>query len=157
MASSSSNRKRKYEVFLSFSGEDTRQSFLSHLRRRLDDEHIITFKDDRMERGKEIAPTLLEAIESSKIAVVILSKHYASSRWCLDELVKILECQEKNGLLVLPIFFHVDPSDVRKPTTGTFAVDFVRHEENFNKLEVTTWATAMTKVANLSGHPLGNG
>ncbi|PHT65209.1 hypothetical protein T459_29634 [Capsicum annuum] len=38
----------------------------------------------------------------SRIAIIIFSKNYASSRWCLDELTKIMECVDNNGTTVFP-------------------------------------------------------
>lgn len=105
---------KKNDVFLSFRGEDTRNTFTSHLHKALLDSKIETFVDGRLERGDEISCTLLRAIEQSKLSVIILSENYASSKWCLDELVHILQCKEMNGQIVLPVFYHVSPSDVRK-------------------------------------------
>ena len=76
---------------------------------------IFTFRDkERLERGKSISPELSKAIEESRISIVILSKNYASSTWYLDELAKIIQCMKVMGMTVLPIFYNVDPSDVRK-------------------------------------------
>ena len=84
-SSFSSGRKWKYDVFLSFRGEDTRKSFTDHLYTTLKQKGIFTFRDDEeLERGKPIKPELLEAIEESLYAIVILSKNYAYSTWCLD-------------------------------------------------------------------------
>lgn len=93
-ASSAIQPKEKYDVFLSFRGTETRKTFTSHLYKALDGNKIDTYIDYRLERGDEIAPALLKAIKGSKISVVMFSKDYASSRWCLDELVHILECKE---------------------------------------------------------------
>uniref|UniRef100_A0A2N9HD22 ADP-ribosyl cyclase/cyclic ADP-ribose hydrolase n=1 Tax=Fagus sylvatica TaxID=28930 RepID=A0A2N9HD22_FAGSY len=99
----------------------------------------------------------MKAIEESKIAIVILSKDYASSSWCLIELAKIIECMKKTRLIVLPVFHYVDPSDVRYQR-GTFAEAFAKHEERFkdNIEDVNTWRAALTDVANLSGFDLRN-
>uniref|UniRef100_A0A6N2M4J1 TIR domain-containing protein n=1 Tax=Salix viminalis TaxID=40686 RepID=A0A6N2M4J1_SALVM len=84
------------DVFLSFRGEDTRKNFTDHLHSALIQAGIRTFKDDNnLPRGEEISPQLLRAIEGSRISVVVFSKNYASSTWCLDELVKIMECRQK--------------------------------------------------------------
>ncbi|VVA35210.1 Hypothetical predicted protein [Prunus dulcis] len=141
-----------HDVFLSFRGEDTRLSFVSHLYHELQLRGIKTFKDDpKLERGTPISSELFNAIEESRLAIVILSPNYASSSWCLDELTKILQCM-KSKSTVLPVFYHVDPSDVRKQT-GSFACAFTEHEERFREdVEgVKCWRAALTEVANLSG------
>ena len=63
--------------------------------------------------GEEIRPALLKAIQESRIAIIVFSKNYTSSTFCLDEFVTILEHLEAEGRLVWPIFFDVDPSEVR--------------------------------------------
>ncbi|XP_076897502.1 uncharacterized protein LOC143550796 [Bidens hawaiensis] len=64
--------------------------------------------------GKSIAQELLRAIEESAIYIIIFSENYATSSWCLDELVKIMSCHKIRGRVVLPVFYGVSPSDVRK-------------------------------------------
>ncbi|KAK9200167.1 hypothetical protein WN944_015363 [Citrus x changshan-huyou] len=104
MASSSSsfsfssaniNPQVKYDVFVSFRGEDTRDNFTSHLYAALCRKKIEIFVDNQLKRGGEISTSLLDASEGSKISVIVFSKHYAPSRWCFDELVKILNCKKK--------------------------------------------------------------
>ncbi|XP_024043074.1 disease resistance-like protein DSC1 [Citrus clementina] len=151
MASSSSSCN--YDVFLSFRGEDTRENFTSHLYAALCGKKIKTFIDEDLNRGDEISPALMKAIEGSKISVIIFSKDYASSKWCLNELVKILKCKNLKGQTVIPIYYHVSPSDVRKQT-GTFGEGFVKLEQQFKEKAETVrkWRDAMIKTSYLSGH-----
>jgi hypothetical protein len=51
----------KYDVFLSFRGEDTRDNFTSHLYAELRRKNIETFIDYRLDRGEEISPALYAA------------------------------------------------------------------------------------------------
>ena len=95
-SSSSFTQHCKYDVFLSFRGKDTLTGFISFLDGFLCDKGINTFMDEKLPFGEEIPAELLEAIESSRISIIVFSENYASSAWCLDELVKILECK-KNG------------------------------------------------------------
>ncbi|XP_030934007.1 TMV resistance protein N-like isoform X1 [Quercus lobata] len=151
-SSSSSSRRWINDVFLSFRGEDTRNNFTDHLYTALQRSGISTFRDnEKLERGKSIAPELLKAIEESRFAIVILSRNYASSTWCLDELAKIIQCMKENEMTVLPIFYKVDPSDVRNQK-GTFSQAFAKHEKRLkgNTKKVQTWRAALSEVANLS-------
>ncbi|KAJ4721621.1 Disease resistance protein (TIR-NBS-LRR class) [Melia azedarach] len=153
-SSLSSNKilRKKYDVFLSFRGVDTRNNFTSHLYSAFSRKNIETFIDDKLVRGDEISPSLLNAIKKSEIAVVIFSEGYGSSKWCLKELAKILKCKEKYGQVVIPIFYHIDPSDVRNQT-GNFGVAFSKLEERFKDRvkKLQRWRNALREVANLSG------
>ncbi|XP_021820412.1 TMV resistance protein N-like isoform X2 [Prunus avium] len=147
-----------HDVFLSFRGVDTRNSFVSHLYHELQLRGIKTFKDDpKFERGTPISSGLFNAIQESRLAIIVLSPKYASSTWCLDELTRILQCM-KSKSTVLPVFYHVDPSDVRKQS-GSFACAFAEHEESFRKdrEKVKSWRAALTEVADLSGFDSKNG
>ncbi|KAJ9542687.1 hypothetical protein OSB04_029193 [Centaurea solstitialis] len=157
MASSSSSlptQRWTYDVFLSFRGEDTRMNFVDHLYAALVQKGIHTFKDDEMlQRGKLISPELLKAIEGSRFAVVIFSENYANSSWCLDELAKIMECRDQMGQRVLPVFYHVEPSDVRW-LKRSFAAAFQHYEEEFKGDEVNKlnkWKEALAAASTLSG------
>ncbi|XP_030971337.1 TMV resistance protein N-like isoform X2 [Quercus lobata] len=155
-SSTSSTSKWKYDVFLSFRGEETRYKFTDHLYIALVQKGIVTFRDDeKLKRGKSISSELLQAIEESRFAIVILSENYATSSWCLDELAKIIECKKELGMTVFPIFHYVDPSDVRKQL-GLFKEAFVKHEERFEKKKVETWREALRYVGNLTGFHLKN-
>jgi len=103
---SPSKPRWNYDVFLSFRGEDTRKTFTDHLYTALVHAGIHTFRDDdELLRGNYISTELLKAIQGSRISIVVFSQGYASSRWCLDELVEILHCKNSIGHTLLPIYF----------------------------------------------------
>ncbi|KAL5778663.1 hypothetical protein ACOSQ2_009400 [Xanthoceras sorbifolium] len=145
---------RKYDVFLSFRGEDSASdSFKSHLCGALSQKHIETFvvdDDDKLKRGDETSPALLRTIEESKISVVIFSEDYASSKGCLRELAEIIKYKKMNNKIVIPVFYQVNPSDVRKQT-GSFKDAFAKHYKQVSKEELQTWREALTEASNLSG------
>ncbi|TQD70361.1 hypothetical protein C1H46_044103 [Malus baccata] len=158
-SSFSSTPSWTYDVFLSFRGEDTRTNFTDHLYHTLDRHGINTFIDHReLRSGEEISPSLLKAIRESRISVIIFSEKYASSRWCLDELVHILECRKSKGQMTRPIFYKVDPSDVRhqKNSYGAAFADHSCKYEN-DPEKVQRWRTALTEAANLKGATLNEG
>ncbi|XP_062019499.1 TMV resistance protein N-like [Rosa rugosa] len=155
LSSASSTGSWRHDVFLSFRGEDTRDNFTGHLHRYLVHRGINTFIDDDLRRGEEISEALLQAIEESKLSLVVFSENYASSKWCLNELLHILECKRSNNQMVGPIFYKVDPSDVRNQR-GRFGEALAQHERRFQ--EVSRWRAALSEAANLSGwHFSGTG
>ncbi|XP_037494409.1 toll/interleukin-1 receptor-like protein [Jatropha curcas] len=160
------SRVWRYDVFLSFRGEDVRNNFVSHLYKALTEKGIKTCKDDvKLDKGETITPSLLQAIEDSRFCVVVFSKNYADSTFCLDELGKIVEripdpkkdtktdvlknSKTKARDAVLPIFYNVDPSEVSKQT-GVFGEGFAKSKLKFPEM-VERWTLALTKAGNMSG------
>ncbi|XP_028785834.1 TMV resistance protein N-like [Neltuma alba] len=142
-----------YDVFLNFRDEDTRFDFTINLYKALHQKGIHTFIDNNgLRRGEGMTPSLLKAIQESTIAITIFSKNYASSTFCLDELVHILECRKKKGQLVLPIFYDVEPSDVRHQR-GNYKEAFTQHEQGFNNDQKKTqkWKQALRDAADIAG------
>ncbi|XP_023753531.2 disease resistance protein RPV1 [Lactuca sativa] len=154
MASSSTSsvdKSFKYDVFLSFRGEDTRTNFIDHLYHALQNKSIHTYKDDeKIKKGKNISDELIGSIEDSKFYIIVFSKNYASSSWCLDELVKIMECQRTNEHTAYPVFYDVEPSEVRKQS-GPVVEAFAKHEK---EEAAGKWREALKESADLSGWEL---
>ncbi|GJZ54774.1 NB-ARC domains-containing protein [Tanacetum coccineum] len=155
MATTSVPQWWKYDVFVSFRGDDIRKTFMDHLFNDFKQKGIHAFRDDReLPKGEEIYPHLYNAIEESRFLIVIFSKDYASSSWCLRELVKILQCKKmgKPKHEVQIIFYDVKPDVVRKQTES-YAEAFAKHQIS-NRPEVDNWKEALSMAANLSGWDL---
>ncbi|XP_057995514.1 disease resistance protein RPV1-like isoform X2 [Hevea brasiliensis] len=154
MAASSSSCP--FDAFLSFRGDDVRKTFADHVYAALTGAGIHTFRDDEeIERGKNIDQELTKAIQQSKVAVIVFSPDHASSRWCLDELLMINERRKSDGMHILPIFYHVDPSAVRRQKES-FKEAFDRHEQQLKEEidKVERWRAALKEVADLGGEVL---
>ncbi|XP_071732560.1 TMV resistance protein N-like [Rutidosis leptorrhynchoides] len=151
MTSSSSSfvqRSFRYDVFISFRGEDTRKTFVDHLYSALKDKGILTYKDDKeIRQGRKISDELINSIENSKLYIIVLSKNYASSSWCLDELVKIMECQKAKDQIAYPVFYDVEPTEVRKKI-GAVGEAFAKH---INSEAAGKWVGALKEAADLAG------
>ncbi|KAL0798572.1 hypothetical protein Bca101_053747 [Brassica carinata] len=151
-----SPRYWKHHVFPSFHGADVRTNFLSHVLKELRSKGIDVFIDNDIERSKSIGPALIEAIRGSRIAIVLLSQNYASSTWCLNELVEIMNCKEEFGQTVMSLFYQVDPTDVKKQT-GDFGKVFRKTCVGKTKDEIQRWKHALTEVAQIAGFHSTNG
>ncbi|KAJ9551413.1 hypothetical protein OSB04_015458 [Centaurea solstitialis] len=150
MAASSSAAVKNYDIFLSFRGEDTRNSFTDHLYKKLMDAEINTFRDNEgINIGEELNTKISRAIKESKGSIVVLSPNYATSTWCLDELWLILQQRRDCGHFVIPIFYHVDPFDVRKQNKA-FNIQ-VKVSSRWTQENVNKWKAALTEVADLKG------
>jgi hypothetical protein len=142
-----------HDVFLSFRG-GTRYSFTGHLYHSLLRHGINVFRDDQnLNIGDEIGTSLLNAIEASRISIVVLCKDYASLSWCLDELVKIVDCYyENNGKTVVVIFYKVEPTDVRHQK-NSYEIAMIEHEKRYGREsdKVKAWRSALNRVCALTG------
>ncbi|XP_076889848.1 toll/interleukin-1 receptor-like protein [Bidens hawaiensis] len=143
-SSKSSLSGRIHDVFLSFRGQDTGMRFVKRLHSALVQQRV--YKDPQDE---PIGPYLFKAIQESKIAIIIFTTNYADSDLCLNELKYIMKCRAKKGLVVIPIFLHVDPSDVRTQKR-MYGVAFSKNKSrNIDKVE--SWRKALVDAANLAG------
>ncbi|KAJ9554670.1 hypothetical protein OSB04_018715 [Centaurea solstitialis] len=164
---SSSSQSWKHDVFLSFRGTDTRNNFVDHLYSALVQQGIGTYKDDvTLPRGETIDIALLTAIEKSQIAVIVFSENYADSKWCLQELAHIMKCKDERGLIIIPIFYHISPYELRHQK-GKYGEALAKHVAHFdiknqhgeygkaitksdvNKVE--SWRKALRDAAELAG------
>ncbi|VVB14047.1 unnamed protein product [Arabis nemorensis] len=116
---------------------------------------ITPFIDNEIKRGESIGPELVRAIRGSKIAIILLSRNYASSKWCLDELVEIMKCRQELGQTVMAIFYKVDPSDVKK-LSGDFGKVFKKTCAGRTEEDIGRWRQALAKVATIAGYHSDN-
>ena len=156
MASTSASAQRHrwtYDVFVSFRGEDIRKSFMDNLFKDFKQKGINAFRDDNENlKGEELPPELYKAIEESWFLIVIFSKNFASSSWCLRELTEILKCKRtgepKHEIRI--IFYDVKPDVVRKQT-GSYADAFIKHEASNTIEQVAKWKEALREATDVIG------
>ena len=144
----------KYDVFLSFRGADTRNTFTSHLYKDLDRVGISVFKDDvEIDKGEDINEALKTAINDSRICIPIFSKDYASSKACLQELSQMV-LEDK---IIIPIFYDVAADDV-KLKTDLYKNALEQHQQKgtVGKEEVESWKKALLKVGKILGYSIMN-
>ncbi|CAN1173522.1 Disease resistance protein L6 [Linum perenne] len=142
-----------YEVFLSFRGPDVRTNFADFLYESLGRSNIRTFLDDEaLAKGGHVAESLIKAIEDSKVYIPILSPDYASSKWCLQELAHMVKCfKQGEGHIILPIFYMVEPRDVRHQT-GTYNEAFQHHIAKKRDADtIEEWKEALASVGEMKG------
>ncbi|KAJ9552670.1 hypothetical protein OSB04_016715 [Centaurea solstitialis] len=120
-------------VFLSFSSHDTGKTFTDHLHTAL------------LNAGIQTHGTM----ENSKIALVVLSKNYVLTTCCLDELAKIIERKEAFGLVVIPIFYDVDPLEMK--THGSLEQVFDQDGLRCDDDKVKQSGDALVQVVDLGG------
>ncbi|GKA49898.1 hypothetical protein Tco_0742971 [Tanacetum coccineum] len=96
----------------------------------------------------------LESHRRIEVFDCYLLQNYASSSWCLRELVKILECKEmgwpKHEVQIL--FYDVKPDVVRKQTESYAEAPNITFQKDQRSTD--SWKEALSTAANLSGWDL---
>ncbi|KAI9071819.1 hypothetical protein K1719_046223 [Acacia pycnantha] len=141
-----------YDVYLSFCGEDTRFSFIDFLHHSLLQKGLRVFLAESIGRVEPTTSTIFEPIHKSIIAIIVFSENYVNS-FCLQELVQILECFKEEGRLIFPVFYDVNPSEVRDQR-GSYAKALARLEERFidKRDQVEEWRQALSQAAEIKGY-----
>ncbi|KAL2331598.1 hypothetical protein Fmac_019179 [Flemingia macrophylla] len=158
IASRSLDSNNRYRVFISFQGPHTRHTFVDHLYSLLTRKGIFVFQDHTsLHNGDSIPAQLKQSIKDSHVSVVVFSKDYAASTWCLDEMALIADCKQQANQTVFPVFLDVDPSHVRHQK-GPYENAFALHRSNFKEdpSKVHRWERAMEDLANSVGWDVGS-
>lgn len=149
----------KYDVFVSFRGRVARRKFMSHLFHAFELAEIHCYHDvDWDQRGRIVESMLLDAIRGSRIALILFTTDYADSHWCLDEVVEIMRWNglyRDHGHMVVPNFFEVEPTDVRRQS-GVFGRGFESCTAEHGEAKVPSWRAALVEAGCLSGWHLMN-
>ncbi|WVZ16431.1 hypothetical protein V8G54_009413 [Vigna mungo] len=153
LASSVSKLPRMYDVLINFTGEDIRRKFVSHLDSVLSSVGLTTFlQHDNAVQPKHIQEPILNLC---RVAIVVFTETYSQSACCLHQLQQIIEWHETYGRHVLPVYYEIQPSDVRlqKGDFGKAFRETAHQTFSAQELEhgMSRWSHAITKAANFFG------
>ncbi|KAG0582938.1 hypothetical protein KC19_3G096300 [Ceratodon purpureus] len=141
---------KDFDVFLSHRGKDM-PGFVSHLEEAL---RCAGFRpclgtDSRMNGIPALEP-IFEALEMAKVHVAVVSKGYAESKYCLNELVAMM----RSGKTVIPVFYDVEPIDLRWVENGPFKQAFEKHRLKRQPEKVQEWLESLIALSELTGFSL---
>ncbi|KAG0564194.1 hypothetical protein KC19_8G091000, partial [Ceratodon purpureus] len=137
-----------YDVFLNHRGPDVKAGFISHLDEALRTAGLNPFLDKASLRKGHLAfGSISAALEVAKIHVAVVSKGYAESKYCLNELVAML----RSGKPVIPVYYEVEPAHLRWVENGPFAAAFEKHKLKRTRQQVEEWRDALLKLADITG------
>ncbi|KAH7430629.1 hypothetical protein KP509_08G007300 [Ceratopteris richardii] len=81
----------KYHVFLCHRGPDTKRNIVSVLSGMLRSKRIKCFVDYQIRDRTHVPTEIHNAIQSSSVHILILSSDFASSKYCKEEVIQIME------------------------------------------------------------------
>ena len=152
-ASSSFQHQRMYDVLINFAGEDIQRKFVSHLDSVLTSVGISTF----LHHQNAVKDMYIEEpiLNMCQVVIVVFTKTFSQSAWCLHQLQQIIAWHESYCRHVLPVYYEIQPSDVRLQK-GDFGKAFkATAQQTFSAQQLehgmSRWSHALTKVASLFG------
>jgi len=100
-----------YDVLINFNGEDIQRKFVSHLHSALCAVGFTTF----LPHHNAVDPTHIQkpSLNLCRVAIVVFTETYSESAWCLHQLQQIIKWHQTYCRHVLPVYYEIDPSDVR--------------------------------------------
>jgi len=154
-------------IFISYShkDEDWKNRLVRHLGVLQSEGHLDIWDDKRIEAGEDWYPEIQNAIDTSSVAILLISADFLTSKFILSEEVpRLLERREKEGLHIFPVIIkpcawkhvqwltrmQVRPKDGRPISGGS------EHEIDTDMAaiadEIISIIKCSPKVANTKGH-----
>ncbi|KAK3414035.1 hypothetical protein EUGRSUZ_I02528, partial [Eucalyptus grandis] len=153
---SSTSYQWEHDVFVSFRGSDIRNYFMSHLFERLERKRIRYFYDqDQRYAGMDIEDKIFRAIHHARIALVVFSTNCANSKWCMNELVEILNCRREQHLVFIPIFY-IRLAEVKKLRESKFEQALEKFDGKERDKKQRDWKAAIAEATEIHGFELEN-
>ncbi|KAG0605125.1 hypothetical protein M758_9G033700, partial [Ceratodon purpureus] len=153
-ASTSGAVTENFDVFLNHRGPDVKATFVAHLEDALRCAGFRPFLDARsLMKGNPALKSIDQALNVAKVHVAILSKRYAESKYCLNELVAMM----RSGKPVIPVFYDVEPEDLRWMKKGPFAEAFLKHKsKGRTQKKLQEWTDALGALADITAFCLAD-
>ncbi|GLJ33403.1 hypothetical protein SUGI_0672260 [Cryptomeria japonica] len=140
-----------FDVFINHRGSDVISTLATQLCNSLERLGIRAFLDEEeMELGDYFSSTLKKIIRSAKVHIAIFSKRYAEAPWCLAKLVLMLQSET----IIIPMFYEVNPSDLRYIEKGSYADAFNKYivKGRYTEQQINKWKEAIHSVSFISGY-----
>lgn len=125
----------KHLIFLSHSGQE--KPFVQWLNEALQREHQSPFFDqnkDSLPTGQRFPELIIKAAEQCRVAVIVLSEGYLTSKWPMLELVEFHQSMKKgNKITLLPVFYKLTPDRIESPKWTKAWVELFKQDEELVK------------------------
>lgn len=107
-------RQEALKVFISYSHKDKefKEKLVKHLSSLIRQKYICLWYDNMIQPGEDLDESVLEALHSSQVMLLLVSANYLSSEYCYEtELGEAMRMRKEQGMIVIPIM--VRPVDVK--------------------------------------------
>ncbi|KAI5077405.1 hypothetical protein GOP47_0007229 [Adiantum capillus-veneris] len=149
----------EFDVFWSHSGEQ--KDFVIELDSRLCNlrgswkagfNNFLDTKHNSLPAGQNFPPNIDNAIEKSRIAVVIISKSFLRRWWPMQELSAFQETRA----IILPVFYGVKPSELASHNSDTRVAEWRQLHPHLTDKTAIRWITALDDIRSKSGYEIAS-
>jgi hypothetical protein len=143
-----------YDVFLSHRGPDTKLGVVTDLHAEFKQAGLRAFMDcESIGIGQPSWECIEDALRKTPIAVVIFSKNFAQSPWCLKELHLIMNSPD---IKMIPIFYKVKSSELQLPADFRLIEGFEELSKS-SKSDIGLWRADLDAARQVMGHIYNGG
>ncbi|XP_020213324.1 uncharacterized protein LOC109797624 [Cajanus cajan] len=108
-----------YDVFISFRDKDT-SDIPEYLACALLKKSLRVYAHPEL-TGDHVPQTVIEEIGKAQVSVVVFSKSYLETNWCLHEFHFIMACRARYARTVIPVFYNVHRTAIQDYSSNYFA------------------------------------
>ncbi|KAK7400559.1 hypothetical protein VNO78_11769 [Psophocarpus tetragonolobus] len=142
----------KYDVFISFRAKDT-SDFPEFFACALLKKSLRVYAHPEL-TGNFVSHTVVEEIGKARVSVIIFSKSYLETPWCLDEVHNIMACRASYARTVIPIFYNIDRTSIQDAFSNFQLIKKVCEDNGVLQLKAKAWSSNLAEAASLQGWEL---
>ncbi|KAK3027652.1 hypothetical protein RJ639_040615 [Escallonia herrerae] len=140
-----------YDVFVSYTSEDIPTQFIQNLYATLRKSGF-TYFEGEINRKENTVSEFDATINQSRSSIIVFSRSYSYSPWCLHQLAKIFEYSKTKRHVILPVFYMVDKENVIKQKDRMSIELDEKYKGQFN-----LWRESIKAVAELPAISISRG
>ena len=149
-------RNRQYDAFVSYFSEGSNEDRLfvrRILQPRMEEQTLppfrLFFHERNFRADRLIYANILDAINKSNCAIVIMSQEYVNSRWCREEFEEIMEEQKKDPAYRLFVIMRQEHKTLKN--CSIYMNKYFRSKTYFEDSDIDLWAKIERELTELQG------
>ncbi|KAK3002405.1 hypothetical protein RJ639_010263 [Escallonia herrerae] len=140
-----------YDVFVSYKSKDIPKNIIKLLYATLQKSKFKSYEDE-INRKEDTSSEFDATISQSRSSIIVFSRNYSYSPWCLHQLAKIFNYSETKRHVILPVFYLVDKETVIGQADRMSQELDGKYNEQFN-----LWRESIKVVAELPAISISRG
>ncbi|KAL2344028.1 hypothetical protein Fmac_005313 [Flemingia macrophylla] len=138
-----------HDVFISFRAKDT-SDIPDYLACCLLKKSLRVYAHPEL-TGDYVSDTVIEEIGKAQVSVIVFSKSYLQSIWCLHELHNIMACRARYKRTVIPIFYNIKRNAIQSEISNNVRIKKLCNDKGVSQIYAVDWSNNLAQAASLQG------